>query len=304
MGILSPGLRRGLLRFAESSLGAGHLRASVEEPKGFYNPCLTHALFADELAGSDSRRLFLPLFGKALEDGLFTTIDHEAVERAHQPGAFLSEILVEWHTRPCVAAICALVALRRSLSAHVRTDADVLLARLVAFFGGGTAWGHGIERSAEVRDFVRLWSMAGCFALPRSPGCLPAFGGLRDRLLQEACIRGWSEDIESIRAEMEVLLGFRRPEDAVVAPAQACPAHAMWVLRREIPAPEILALLEAGTLPFEPDRFPWHAVVLDGSARDFGRFEPLAEDALRREDLQKVVALVKLEGLPVAIDRI
>jgi hypothetical protein len=32
----------------------------------------------------------------------------------------------------------------------------------VAFFAGGTAWGHGIERPAEVRDFVRLWSMAGC----------------------------------------------------------------------------------------------------------------------------------------------
>jgi hypothetical protein len=120
MGILNPDLRQRLLDFVESSLGAGRLRAPVEEPGDLHIPCLAHALPADEPAGSESRRRFLPLLGNAaLQDGLFTTVDQAAVERAHQPGVFLSEILVEWYTRPCVAAICALVALRESMPAHV-----------------------------------------------------------------------------------------------------------------------------------------------------------------------------------------
>jgi len=303
MGILSRDLRERLLQFAERSFGAGRLRAPFKEPREFYLPCLAHALFAAELAQSESRRRFLPLFGKAIDEGLFTTIDHEAVERAHQPGVFLSEILVEWYTRPCVAAICAYVALRESMPRTASRDDDAALAKLVTFFASETAWGHGIERPTEVRDFVRLWAMAGCFPLPEAPGYLRAFSGLRESLLEAASTRGWSEEIEPIRTEMKVLLAFLRPEDESRIPADTCPADAMWILRCAIPAREILAMLEAKTLPFEADRFPWHAVRLTGSAEDMRRFEPLAEGALDRRDPQKVAGLIKLDGLLSAIER-
>jgi hypothetical protein len=304
MGILSRDLRERLLQFAEDSFGAGRLRVPVKEPRDFYVPCLAHALFAAELAQSESRGRFLPLFGKALDEALFTTIDQEAVERAHQPGVFLSEILVEWYTRPCVAAICAFVALRESMPRPAGRDTEAALARLVTFFASETAWGHGIERPGEVRDFVRLWAMAGCFPRTESPGYLPAFSGLRESLLEVASTPGWSEEIEPIRKEIKILLAFLRPEDESAIGGDACPAHALWVLKRTIPAGEILAMLEEDRLAFEADRFPWRAVSVNGSAEELGRFEALAEAALRRRDPQKVAALIKLDGLPCAIDRL
>jgi len=303
MRILSWDLRERLMQFAEGSFGAGRLRAPIREPRALYVPCLAHALFATELAQSESRRLFLPLFGKALDEGLFTTIDQEAVDRAHQPGVFLSEILVDWYTRPCVAAICAFVALRESMPRRAGRDGDTVLEKLVKFFASETAWGHGIGRPAEVRDFVRLWAMAGCFPRPEPPGYLWAFSGLRESLLEVASGRCWSEEIEPIREEMSILLAFRRPEDESSTAEGWCPAHAGWVLRRMIPAGEILALLEEKSLAFEPDRFPWHAVRLSGSAEELGRFEPLAEAALRQRDPQRVAALIKVDGLPSANGR-
>ncbi len=297
-------LRKEFISFLEKQWGLNERIIDPKNRQAFRKYGAGHSLLAKELQDRASREDFLTAFWQAIQENTFTNVDWKQLEEWHEGGgAFMSEIVIEEVTWPCVFAITTLVALRDRMPGHSRDEVDAHLGKLISFFGD-ISWGHGIEYAYTVREYVRWFAMAGAFPLEQDLGYLKPFEPIYKRLLGGSTESGgWGPDLISI-LEMQVLLRAlnreqveKIPKSTLTLVEEKAP-QLLWLINGVIPARAILSMIDSQKINFSPNQYPWHVVKLSATKKEIDELTEVAKNVLLEKKSSGLVALLlKMDGL-------